>query len=151
MRNVTGKSNSLKNFRRIVLPVDGSTGAERAAKKALTLAKETGVDVLAMYVVDDSGPTYPEFIAWYTDMIKSEKNYGISVLDKIKKMGSKNSVNVVTKLVRGHPDQEIIKEARKNDLIVMGCKGRSALNSILVGSVCEKVLHHSSSPVMMIR
>lgn len=151
MKNVGGKRNQVENFKRIIAPVDGSAGSKRAAKKAIALAKETGVDVMAMYVVDDHGPTYPEFVAWYPEMIKSMKNYGFSILDEIKKMGSKVGVNVLTRLVEGHPDQEIIKEARKNDLIVMGCKGRSALSSILVGSVCEKVFHHASSPVMVVR
>ena len=56
-----------------------------------------------------------------------------------------------TKLVEGMPGDHIIKEAKKDDLIIMGCKGRTALSRILVGSVCEKVMHHSKSPVMMIR
>jgi nucleotide-binding universal stress UspA family protein len=149
MKNL--KRNQARNFKRIVLPVDGSNGAKRAAKKAFDLAKETGVNVVAMYVVEDYSPTYPELVAWYPEMTKSKKNYGFSVLNKIKKMGSEAGVNVVTKLAEGHPDQEIIKEARKNDLIVMGCKGRSALSSILVGSICEKVFRHASSPLMVIR
>jgi nucleotide-binding universal stress UspA family protein len=74
-----------------------------------------------------------------------------STLDEIKKLGDKMGVPVKTKLVVGHPDQEIIKEAGKQDLIILGCKGKSGLERILMGSVCEKVLHHSQLPVMVIR
>lgn len=151
MKNITNKTNQPKDFKRIILPVDGSNGAKRAAKRAFALAKETGVDILAIYVIEDFGPTYPELVAWYPDMVKWKKKEGYDILYEIKKMGSKAGVHVVTKIVEGHPYQEIIKEARKNDLIVMGCKGRSALSNILVGSVCEKVFHHSTSPVMIIR
>lgn len=49
------------------------------------------------------------------------------------------------------PDNEIINEGKDNDLIVMGSKGRSAIGSVLVGSVSEKVLHHSKSNVMIVR
>jgi nucleotide-binding universal stress UspA family protein len=87
----------------------------------------------------------------YPDIIEIIKKRGNEVLDKVKKQGSKLGVRVKTILVEGIPDDQIIKEAKKEDLIVMGCKGRTALSRILVGSVCEKVLHHSKSPVMVIR
>jgi nucleotide-binding universal stress UspA family protein len=54
-------------------------------------------------------------------------------------------------MVEGFPAQEIIKEARKNDLIIMGSKGISALNRIFLGGVAEKVIHHSKSTVMIVR
>ena len=79
------------------------------------------------------------------------KTYGPKFINDIKKMGSDLGVSVKTKLFVGFPDEEIVKEAGKNDLIVIGCKGHSALSRIFIGSVCEKVLHHSSSPVMIIR
>jgi nucleotide-binding universal stress UspA family protein len=140
----------MRYFKRIIVPVDGSLYSERAAKKAFALAKKTGVDVLAIFVAENP-PSYPDIADLYPEMFESTKRYGLSVLDKIEKMGTKLKVHVITKLKEGHPDQEIIKEARKNDLIIMGCKGRSALSSILIGSVCEKVFHHSSSPVMVVR
>jgi nucleotide-binding universal stress UspA family protein len=79
------------------------------------------------------------------------KKDGMTILDNVKKQGANLGVDVKTKLVEGIPDDQIIKEAKKDDLIIMGCKGRTALSRILVGSVCEKVLHHSKSPVMVIR
>ena len=145
--------NKLKNkeFRRIIAAVDGSESSKQAAKKAIDLAKDIGVDVTALYVIQNPNEVYPELGTMYPDTIVLIKKEGRLILDEVKKMGSELGVNVKTKLVMGFPDQEIIKEAGKNDLIVMGCKGKSALNRILMGSVCEKVMHHSSSPVMVIR
>jgi len=150
MKDLEKKRNEIKDFKRIIVPVDGSEYSERAAKKAFILAKKTGVDLLAIFVAENP-PSYPDLVGLYPEVLESTKRYGLSVLDEIEKMGSKFGVHVITKLKAGHPDQEIIKEARKNDLIVIGCKGRSGLSSILVGSVCEKVFHHSSSPVMVVR
>ena len=145
--------NKLKNkgFRRIIAAVDGSKSSKNAAKKAFDLAKDIGVDVIALYVIQEPNEIYPELSTMYPDAITLMKKEGRSFLDDVKKMGSEIGVNVKTKLAMGFPDQEIIKEAGKNDLIVMGCKGKSALSRILMGSVCEKVMHHSSSPVMVIR
>ncbi len=149
-KNQKNKSKN-KDFKRIIAAVDGSKISKQVAKKAIDLAKNTGVDVIALYVIQEPDAVYPELSTMYPDAITLMKKEGRSYLDKVKKMGSTIGVNVKTKLAMGYPDQEIIKEAGKNDLIVMGCKGKSALKEILMGSVCQKVLHHSSSPVMMIR
>ena len=149
-KNQNNKSKN-KDFNRIIAAVDGSKYSKRAAKKAIDLAKDTDVELTALYVVQGPDAIYPEFDNMYPDAIELMKNEGHSVLDEIKKMGSKEGVNIKTKLVMGYPDEEIITEAGKNDLIIMGCKGRSALSRIFMGSVCEKVMHHSSSPVMVIR
>ncbi len=140
-----------KDFQRIVLPVDGSDGSTRAVEKALSLAKETDVDVTALHVIEFPYTATVDFRYGNLDFMEIIKKEGITVLDKVKEQGSKMGVHVKTKLVEGIPDDQIIKEAKKNDLIVMGCKGKTALSRIFVGSVCEKVLHHSKSPVMVIR
>ena len=140
-----------KDFKRIVLPVDGSDGSTRAVRKALHLAKETGVEITALHVVEFPYLASAELSFTYPDVMEALKKNGMTILDNVKKQGSHLGVSVKTKLIEGIPDDQIIKEAKKDDLIIMGCKGRTALNRILVGSVCEKVLHHSKSPVMVIR
>lgn len=151
MKKSTRKVSKAKDFQRIVLPVDGSDGSVRAVKRALSLARETGVDVTALHIMEFPYIASVDLSYTYPDLIEIIKKRGTEVLDEVKKQGSELGVYVKTKLVEGIPDDEIIKEAKKDDLIVMGCKGRTALSRILVGSVCEKVLHHSKSPVMVIR
>jgi len=62
---------------------------------------------------------------------------------------------VDTSLLAKFPAPEDIttfdKAARKNDLIVMGSKGMTALDRILIGSVSEKVMHHALCPVLIVR
>jgi len=142
-----------KEFSRIIAPVDGSEESKYAAKKAIFLAEHIGVDVVAMYVKDTSifarFPPLDDVL--YFNMDKFLEKEALSILDKVEKMGSKRGVKVIKKLVEGIPDEEIIKEARKSDLIVMGSKGITALDRILIGSVSEKVLHHAPCPVMIVR
>jgi nucleotide-binding universal stress UspA family protein len=151
MKKSTRHELKAKDFQRIVLPVDGSDGSARAVAKALSLAKETGADITALYVMEFPYLVSVDLNSSYPDIIEIIKKRGNEVLDTVKKQGLRLGVSVKTKLVEGIPDDQIIKEAKKDDLIVMGCKGRTALSRILVGSVCEKVLHHSKSPVMVIR
>lgn len=141
-----------KDFNKIILAVDGSDISKKAAKKALSLSKKTGINLTAIYVVDV--PNYsvatPE-IVYMGDIAKSMKKHGEKILDEIEKMGSEMGVKVKKELVEGIPDDEIIKLAKKDDLIIMGCKGHSAIGRILIGSVSEKVLHHSDATVMIVR
>ncbi|HOG73575.1 MAG TPA: universal stress protein, partial [Methanofastidiosum sp.] len=93
----------------------------------------------------------------YTDDIeikelrKKMKNEGNQILDEIEKMALEEGIKIAKKIVEGSPDEEIIKISKKDDLIVMGAKGISAIDRIFLGSVSEKVLHHAKSSVMIIR
>jgi nucleotide-binding universal stress UspA family protein len=151
MKKLKKNTSMKKDFNRIILPVDGSDGATRAVRKALHLAKETGVDVTALYVIEFPYLASVELSYTHSTAMETIKKQGNEVLEQVKKLGLRLGVNVKTKLVEGIPDDQIIKEAKKDDLIIMGCKGRTALSRILVGSVCEKVIHHAKSPVMVIR
>jgi len=141
-----------KGFSRIIAPVDGSKGSAKAVQKALFLAKETGKPIIALYVVDtprltDVVPQDNLSVAWEDLLIKE----GQKVLNDVEKKGSDIGVPVKKKLLEGIPEDVIMKEAKKDDLIVLGCKGKSAMDRILMGSVCEKVTRHASSPVMVVR
>jgi nucleotide-binding universal stress UspA family protein len=145
-----------KEFNRIILAVDGSKISKKAAKKALSLAKKTGFDVTAIHVVHVPNPTlpYPPVgrMHWdYPMLTKTMNKQGESILNEIKDIGKSMDIKVKTILIEGMPDDEIIKLANKNDLIIMGSKGHSSLDRILVGSVTEKVLHHSNATVMIVR
>ncbi|HOC77792.1 MAG TPA: universal stress protein [Methanofastidiosum sp.] len=149
-----------KEFERLITPVDGSESSIRAARKAIYLAKKMGADIIALYVLHLPisayvGPPYSPVI--YTDDIeikelrKKMKNEGNQVLDKIEKMALEEGIKIAKKIVEGSPDEEIIKISKKDDLIVMGAKGISAIDRIFLGSVSEKVLHHAKSSVMIVR
>lgn len=56
-------------------------------------------------------------------------------------------------VVHGDPAEELLKAARKEriDLIVIASRGESVLRRLMLGSVTEKVLRESDSPVLVIR
>lgn len=141
-----------EDFHRIIVAVDGSSYATKAVKKAISLAKLNGVGIVALYVVDTPRLTrtipYDDVsLSWEAILTKQGKE----VLDDVAKMGKSAGVSVSKKLVEGFPEEAIIKEGKKDDLIVMGCKGMTGLDHILLGSVCEKVSRHASSQVLIVR
>jgi nucleotide-binding universal stress UspA family protein len=136
-------------FGRIIVPVDGSEIANKAARKALALAQLADIKVVAMHVinVDLSIYDYPKELQ-LLDLLQKE---GHSILDEIVTLGGEMGITVSKKLVEGHPAEEIIKEAKEDDLIVMGSKGRTGLDRLLLGSVAENVARHASCPVMIVK
>jgi nucleotide-binding universal stress UspA family protein len=150
-----------KGFNRIILAVDGSKVSKKATKKALSLAKKTGTDIIAIHVIQVPMRTTPPArlaissvrttYSYYPELKKTIEEKGRSIINKIKEIAISMQTNIKTKIVEGNPYDEIIKIADKNDLIIMGSKGHSTLDRILIGSVSEKVLHHSNTTVMIVR
>jgi nucleotide-binding universal stress UspA family protein len=140
-----------KEFNRIILAVDDSQASERAASKALYLAKVTGIEITTIHVVHVTTVATPPPPAFIPDTTKSMEKNGKKLLDKIVKMGSDIGVKVKKELLKGLPYEEIIKFSGDDDIIIMGCKGHSAIGRILLGSTSEEVLHHSNSTVMIVR
>ena len=56
-------------------------------------------------------------------------------------------------IVVGHPDDQLIKmiSREKVNLVVMGTRSHSERPQVLVGSVANKVFHHSPVPVLFYR
>ena len=86
----------------------------------------------------------------YIEGIKQERQ---QALDKILKKISfpVEKTRMIFKV--GHPTEELLKIAvnENADLIIMGIKGRSDLESVLVGSVAEKVFRRSPVPILSYR
>jgi nucleotide-binding universal stress UspA family protein len=136
---------------RVIAPVDGSENSFRSAKEAIALAKQTNKIVVALFVVDTPRLTStipPDQVSTFWSQILGKQ--GEQVLEQIEKIGRDEGVTIEKRLIVGYPEDEILKVAGKNDIIVMGCKGRTALNRIFLGSVCETVIHHSTTPVMVV-
>jgi nucleotide-binding universal stress UspA family protein len=121
-------------FDRLLIAVDGSDCARRAAKFGLELADayDAAVDVVAVYRGDDEA--------------------GGAILDDIAGMASDVGVAVDTELLSGKPARSIADYAAGAgaDLVVVGRRGRSGARERLLGSITERVLRRSGPPVLTV-
>ena len=86
----------------------------------------------------------------YVSGIEEDRRQTLSrILEKISFPADK--LHTVFKV--GHPVEELLKIAinENADLMVMGIKGRSDLEHILMGSVAEKVFRRSPIPILSYR
>ena len=146
------KNNTTEVFNRIIVPLDGSDAAKKALRYAIPIAKKVELPILSIYVIDLN--IYEETMT--SDQVSNQmrsilRNEGESVLNNAKKMGDDNGLVIQTRLLRGIPSEEIVNLADKNDLIIMGNKGKSRLKQVFIGSVSENVLHHAECNVMSVR
>jgi nucleotide-binding universal stress UspA family protein len=86
----------------------------------------------------------------YVAGIKAERQQELDKMLK-KVADSAEKVRMVFKV--GNPSDELLKIAIKEDvdLIIMGLKGRTDLEYVLVGSVAEKVFRRSPVPILSYR
>ena len=126
----------------ILIPTDGSPGAQEAIEHGLEIAQQYEATVHALYVVSRSGP-----------LLESLQLEGRKAVRDLEVAGTQAGLTVVTEVVEGVPPQEILEYSATQgiDLIVMGTQGRTGVDRFVMGSVAERVVRHSPVPVLMVR
>ena len=145
---------------KILVPVDGSATALKAAKYAIELAKLASAQITLVSVLD-SGPFAGATVAAseaprhllepLSDYLKQAAE---TYMAEIEALGKETGIEVKKTIRFGHPVEEILKEAVKSkaDLIVIGSHGKSAFEAVFLGSVAFGVLHKDSKiPVLVVR
>ena len=144
-------------FTRIVVGTDGSETASGAVRQATELARltEAQLSIVSAYQpvsgrrVRDEQAEAPADVQYE---IGPRENVNL-VLSAAAAAAKAEGIAVQTHPVEGDPAEAILKVAEdtKADLIVVGNKGMTGARSFLLGSVPNKVSHHASSSVIIVR
>ena len=140
--------------KRILVPSDFSEASGEALATAIAFARafDARIDLIHVFVE----PTYvlppPVELATFPFdlreiMIKVEAS-----LDTERQRVAEAGIPVEAQTISGRAAPEIVEHAKKigADLIVMGTHGRSGFQHALLGSVAERVVHHSPCPVLVV-
>ena len=136
----------LKTF---ALAVDGSEHANRAVPLATELAKLAGGKVIVIHVREHD---LQRGQIWELETEKEANAVVKKAMDKLKKAGLKVEGDVV-RTAHGKVAQALVDTAQdhKADAIVLGSRGLSDLEGLVLGSVAHKVIHLSKKPVIVAR
>ena len=140
-------------YSKVLVPIMGKYTKE-LTDSTLDLINEREVELIALYVVDDSVPFLtPRNIK--KAMVIELKAKGEMFLNQFeKKIDLKNNENITLKkkLVEGKPAELIVKTAEEEciDVIVMGT-GKSIVDKHLLGSVSEEVVHFAPCTIHLVR
>jgi len=137
-------------YDRILLATDGSDNAQRATDKALGLARQHGAELHAVYVIE-TRTGYDNAIVDPDTARQNLREDGEEALAAVEADGEPD-VSVVTSIREGVPHEELLSysETQGIDLVVMGAKGRSAFNTILLGSTTEALLRADRVSILVV-
>lgn len=151
-------------MKKVLIALDYDPTAQKVAETGFALAKAMGAEIVLLHVISD--PVYYSAAEYSPIMGFTGYNIGADLLqfdinDNLKKTSlqflekSKHHLgdeNIQTLVKEGDFADTIIATAKelKADIIIMGSHSRRWLEEILMGSVTEKVLHHTSIPLFII-
>lgn len=142
-----------KGSQSIVVACDGSDQSLSAAKMAADLADATG-HPLKLLAVSPYSQTEALVIAGYeqTKVDAAKEQYGRKVFDATKEALGGRADSSEEILLSGDPAHEIIEYMHANPGIhlVVGRRGYSAVRSLTLGSVSEKIVRHATGPVTVV-
>lgn len=143
-------------FKRILVPTDGSELSVKAIEGAIALAKPLGATIVALTVTEpysysNLSEYRPESVDDYDARVKRVADERLEQVS-----AATHAAGVVVEAVQVKsfsPFEAIIATAadRQCDVIFMASHGRKGLAAVLLGSETQKVLAHSSIPVMVYR
>jgi len=140
-------------FTKILVPVDGSDNSYRALDAALFFSDKLGSKVAAVHVMEDIPVLHIQSEKLLRELLEDYKNREQLILTKSSEIARKKGLAIDTILLRGNPSSIILDfcEKEKYDVIVMGSRGLGKFKELILGSVSNKIVHHSRSPVVLIR
>lgn len=137
-------------IKKIVIAIDNGPTSEKVALNGFELGKQLNAELAIVSVVDTSnlmteGSVTPGELA---KIIKNDYKINHQILiEKVFK-----EFKVWAFVEEGKPFEAILKVSKEwdADLIVIGTHGRTGITHLLMGSVAEKVVRHSTKPVLII-
>ena len=143
-------------FQRILVPTDGSDITAKAVSTAIGLAKSLGAALYTISVkepfpysaISEMQPTPPQEFFDVQQRLAGERVQ--AVRDACAAAGVPCEAYTVEAL---HAWEAIIEHAQQMgcDLLVMASHGRRGMSALLLGSETQKVLTHSTLPVLVVR
>jgi len=146
-------------FKKILIPVDGSDLALKAAATGVKLAKEVGAEVVFLHAMAPYIAPYAAEISMVDDKTqvmfeKSVADGSSQILANAKKVAdaagvTSESVHAVSSRAEAFIEKTV--KDKNCDLIVIATHGRGAVGRFVMGSVTTRLLPVSPVPVLVYR
>ena len=137
---------------KILVAVDFSKVGEAVARYAHKLGCSSNAAVTFVHVVPESSlllydyaPGIPDFLEQQQEELKKEAKKKLQLL-----LGNAENKQVI---LEGDPAQTILDYAKENGytMLILGYKGHSTMERLLIGSTVNKIVAHAPCSVMVYR
>jgi nucleotide-binding universal stress UspA family protein len=146
-------------YRRLLVPVDGSPGAESVVPLARRLAEAHGAELILAHVVPvpeltETGPLDTEDLELQERLIRRNERVANEYLDRLRATLAGSQAPVRALVLRGGDARSrlmrlIVEEGV--DLVVLSAHGRSARADVPLGSVTAYLVAHAQTPLLIVR
>jgi len=141
-------------YTRIIIPLDGSQVAEQVLPYARFLAKALAIPVNLLQVIDLDAVALlanPEQGRYIDTVLDDLTRDGRAYLQTVAQSIAGASVECLVE--KGKAEDVLIERAAadKDSLMIMATHGRSGFSRWILGSVAERVLRHSDTPLLLVR
>ncbi|MDF0590003.1 universal stress protein [Candidatus Methanocrinis natronophilus] len=145
-------------YRKILIATDGSEASKAAEREGIKLAKYLGSEVGVLNVINEMaiskaiaaliGRGFSE-----EDLRRTLKDSAEEIVTDAAKVGEDFGLRVEPLIREGDPAIRILETAAIEGagLIILGSHGEGGISSRLIGSVAQKVVNWSETPVMVVR
>ncbi len=141
-------------FKRILVPLDGSSFSEAALQPALEMAKCMGSTIeLLRVAIHPSNYVYVSDPATLAQLYDSDRAHCEDYLKDVVARFKSAGIPMRYAVLDGAVADSIVDYAIDSgaDLIVMSTHGRTGMERWLLGSVAERVVRGAKVPVLLIR
>ena len=141
-------------FKRIVVPLDGSTLAEQILPRVLELAKLEDAEITLLNVLIPQSYSQKEIVdpslPWWDKDISHAQAYLFRIAGRLRR----NGVAVTTDIVIGENVASAIGDfasREKADLIAIATHGRGGLARMIRGSVADAIMHSGRMSMLVFK
>jgi nucleotide-binding universal stress UspA family protein len=146
-------------MKKILVPTDFSKTSITALETAFEIAKKAGGTIFVLHVVEEATPDSYSITGEWRDDNWEDRLFTFKLLEKAKAQLEKlvmdprfSDVKLVGELRLGNPfhGMNTIIAEQKVDLVVMGTRGKTNLESMVIGTNTERVVRHSHCPILTV-
>jgi nucleotide-binding universal stress UspA family protein len=133
---------------KIVVGVDGSESSRAAMRWAADEARLRGVELHAVEAWEFSPLIFAADVPMALDELRSSvvEHLHTVVTDEVGE-----GVEVTELVVERAPVAALLDHCEADDILVVGSRGRGGFAGLLLGSVSQQLVQHSTCPVVIIR
>ena len=152
-----------EKIKKVLIALDYSPTAQQVAEEGFSMVKAMKAEVILLHIISDpvfySSTEYSPIMGFtgYMDMsplqldnVEALKKASLHFLDKSRHHLGDKTIQIM--VGEGDFAETILKTAKELnvDIIVIGSHSHKWLENILMGSVTEKVLNHTTIPLFII-
>lgn len=140
-------------LKRILVAFDGSEKSCDAFNFALEMSKLCPGAAPEIIVLSVAQPPEPIDIVEMDAIIDSARQHYEELFKGLREKARERNLEIKTEVAVGHPADQIVRYAKENncDMVILGQRGKSKIESWLLGSVSKRVATYSPCTVTIVK